>query len=338
MSETTQIRILVLDGLDWQWVNENPQACPTLHAMARTGASARLQVCDPPLTSNAAAALLCGKEVDLGWARQTAGGNVYASSRDLIRNRPWIHELGRHGLTAALVNIPLTWPAFRVPEGSLLVSGFPIGEIDRSPWAYDGRRRVYVGDYPIEIIAGDHGPGGRRDLDVLAEAEADIVSWLLREPRRDVELIWLRATDGAGHHAWGTDLYSEIVRHADAQAARLQEGAEILVVISDHGFDDLTSPRCARYRTVAGHGDVAAQHGLTGGHTPDGIFFAAGPGLHARGLLPDQKLVEIAGGIFDLLQVPPPPGMVSAGPAWEAPYDDSAAAAIGAELGDLGYV
>lgn len=69
----------------------------------------------------------------------------------------------------------------------------------------------------------------------------------------------------------------------------------------------------------------------------DGILVAAGLDVRARGVLSDQKLVEVAGGIFDLLGVPPMPGMVSNAPAWAQPYAGADGADLREKLSRLGY-
>lgn len=332
----TGIRVVVLDGLDWLWCSEHRDLCPELWALAEEGCSAPLRACDAPITPTGVAALLAGRDVDLDWT-----DDHYTSSADLIRTRPWVHELARNGLTLGLVNVPLTWPAFPLPKGSYVVSGFPVDAValrDRTrPWHRPTGLDVL--GYPIDMVVCDHGPGGTRDVQGLARAEGEITDWLLRSERKDVEIVWFRSTDSAGHHLWGTEGYAQAVSAASKLLPRLREGCENLIVISDHGFDALSSPRVSAYRATK-HGPAAARAGLAGGHSSEGVLVASGDSIRARGLLPEQRLLEVAGGLFDLLQLPPAPGMISAGPAWASsiPVGSDEGDRVREQLRRLGYL
>lgn len=333
----SKVRVVVLDGLDWVWCSRFADRCAPLWALAREGCAAPLRACDIPITPTGVGALLAGREVELSWS-----SDHYTSSQDLIRTRPWAHELARYGLTVGLLNVPLTWPAFPLPSGSWVVSGFPVADValrDPSrPWALP--RGLDVLGYPIDAVVCDHGPGGTRDVAGLSAAEGEIVAWLReRAPPADVEVVWLRSTDGAGHHFWGAPEYDRAVAAACALLPLLREGTENLVVVSDHGFDALAAPRCETYR-ASSHGPPSAAAGLSGGHAMEGVLVAAGSAIHARGALREQKLVEVAGGLFDLLGLPPPPGMISRGPAWASslPAGSSDGGSVSAAMKRLGYL
>lgn len=304
------LRIVVLDGLDWEWCRAHADEVPELWSLAESGCAAPLRACEAPITPTGVAALLAGREVDVPWV----GNDHFATSQELIRTRPWIGELARNDLTIGLANVPLTWPAFPVPRGSWVVSGFPVVH----PTRYAFPAGLDLLGYPIVGICGDTGTGGSRDLGALRSTEASVVDWYLqRAPRCDVEVLWLVSTDRAGHHYWGRPEYGQAVRDAVALLPRLREGAENLLVISDHGFDALSSSRCDAYHRTT-HGPTAAAAGLPGGHAMEGVLVASGDRIAARGELSEQRLVEVAGGIFDLLQLPPPalPGFIANGPAW----------------------
>lgn len=330
------VRLVVLDGLDWEWCSTHRDRCAPLWDLAAEGCAAPLRACDVPITPTGVGALLAGRDVGLGWAN-----DYYTTSQELIRTRPWVHELARHGMTLGLCNVPITWPAFPLPSGCWVVSGFPVDRIaltDRSrPWHLP--RGLDVLGYPIQAVVCDHGPGGTRDVEGLSRAEAEIVAWLDRAPRCDVEIVWLRSTDGAGHHLWGTEGYAKAVEAAVGLLPRLRDGCETLVVASDHGFDALAGPRCATYRAT-NHGPPSLAAGLVGGHAMEGVLVAAGDRIRARGVLPEQRLTEVAGGLFDLLQLPPAPGMISAGPAWARaiPAESAEAERIRENLRRLGYL
>jgi hypothetical protein len=305
------LRVVVLDGLDWEWCRAHADEVPELWDLAAEGCAASLRACDAPITPTGVAALLAGREVDVPWVQN----DHFATSQELIRTRPWIHDLARADLTLGLANVPLTWPAFPVPKGSWVVSGFPVAQPVR--WTYPAGLDVL--GYPIdEVVCDASGVGGSKNLAALRATERDVTDWFLnRAPRCDVEIVWFVSTDRAGHHFWGRPEYAQAVRDAVALLPRLREGCENLLVISDHGFDALSAPRCEAYHRTT-HGPTAARAGLPGGHAMDGVLVAAGDRIASRGILPEQRLVEVAGGIFDLLQLPPPalPGFVSAGPAW----------------------
>lgn len=340
-ADRCRVRVVVLDGLDWEWTSAHPEHTPALQRVAERGCRAPLRACTAPITPTGVAALLAGREVDLDWVRRRGVmGDFYATSHDLIRSRPWAPELARHGMTVGLVNVPITWPAFQLAGVGYLTSGFPVDPValtdESRPW-YRPAGLDVVG-YPIGTIVDDHGDGGTRQLERLVGAERDIATWLVtRAPRADVEVVWFRSTDGAGHHCWGTQRYADIVRACSDLVDVLADGCDNLVVISDHGFDALDSPRCDSYHAT-NHGGAATAAGLSGGHADVGVLFAAGDDIRSRGLLPEQRLVEVAGGLFDLLQVPPAPGMVSAGPDWASPLGVDEREMVRQRLRALGYV
>jgi len=191
---------------------------------------------------------------------------------------------------------------------------------------------------PIPRLAGAEPPGGASNLAGLVDVEAALVAWFLRDaPRADLEILWLRATDAAGHHAWGADAYAETVRATVAHVEALAADVSDLVIISDHGFCGISEPRAAAY--LAGeHGRVAVAAGLRGAHALEGVLFAAGDRIKARGVFPGERLVEVAGGLFDLLQVPPPAGMISTGPAWASALGPDDETVIRGALQGMGYL
>lgn len=344
MSSRTRpiVRVIVLDGVDWKYIHEKPHLVPELFELSNAGGvhcgcCAMLRACEAPITPCAVCALLTGRDDVEGWFTE----DRFATSQELIRTRPWFFEAARMDLTVGLVNVPLTWPAFRLPPGSWVTSGFPVLPAtlhDASrPWHWPPS--LPVGDYPIEELTRDNVAGGTRDLPMLRGAEERIVDWTIKaSPGAHIEFVWLRATDSAGHHYWGTPEYDETLRWASIQAGRLanaNDPANVLV-ISDHGFDALSSPRCDAYKRTS-HGPAAERANLRGGHSEEGILFARGEQIHARGYLPEQKLVEVAGGLFDLLQLPPAPGMLSKQPAWSAPMSSAEAEAGIRTLKELGY-
>jgi len=340
-----RIAVIVLDGLDWEWTNAHMDETAPLWRLAELGCHAPLLAPAPPLTPTSVAALLCGRHPEgFGWTR---GSNtaMFATSQDLIRSRPWTKAAARNGIRTGLCNVPITWPGFSPGKWCWLVSGYPMSAWRRR----DNRTRPWFSPpglgpslssfgYPIGTIANDSGPGGTKDAIGLARAEARVATWAAEKaPPVDVLFLWLRATDNAGHHHWGTDRYAEVVKLACDTAERAASFAETAIVISDHGFDALDDPRCESYR-ASEHGPFAAAAKLPGGHAEEGVLFAAGQHIHARGLLPEQKLVEVAGGLFDLLQEAPPPGVVAAGPDWSAPVSNQEADVVRERLRALGYV
>ena len=331
----SRVRIVVFDGLDWEWCAQHRDLTAELWAIADQGCSAPLRACDVPVTPTAVGALLAGRDVELGWSQ-----DHYTSSQELIRTRPWVHDLAAQGLTVGLLNVPLTWPAFPLPRGSWLVSGFPVDPSAlhdaRRPWM--SPRGLDVLGYPIQTVVCDHGPGGTKDVAGLSRAEIEIARWLRDSaPPADVEIAWFRSTDSAGHHLWGTPEYVAAVKSALALLPELRDGCENLIVVSDHGFDALIADRCATYRAT-NHGPPSLSAGLLGGHAMEGVLVASGPDIHARGELPEQRLLEVAGGLYDILQLPPPIGMVSKGPAWAQPVSGLGDDAVREQMRALGYL
>ena len=62
----SKVRLVVFDGLDWNWCSEHRDLSGPLWDVAADGCSAPLRACDIPVTPTAVGALLAGREVDLG--------------------------------------------------------------------------------------------------------------------------------------------------------------------------------------------------------------------------------------------------------------------------------
>jgi hypothetical protein len=334
--EMTKIRIIVLDGMDWEYCMAHQDQIPNLMKIASEGCYGPLRSTEAPITSSAVCALLSGRDDGVQWV----SADRYTTSQELIRTRPWFPELWRNCYSIGLCNVPLTWPAFPLRKGSWLTSGFPVNEMaltdKRRPWHWPASLNVDA--YPIKGVVQDAGPGGAKNLEGIWTYEYYITQWFVnRVPRADVEVIWLRGTDSAGHHYWGTDQYTKAVIHADRSVGDLLANTENVIVISDHGFDALDSPRCEAYHRTT-HGPSATRAGLVGGHAMEGVIFAKGDMIFTSGLMPEQKLVDVAGGIFDLLQLPPAPGMQTGQPHWSAPYEVDEEEEMREQLRRLGYL
>jgi len=336
----TTVRLIVLDGFDWRWTlreRDGSAAALFAHVAGVHGCYGALRAMTPPLTPPGVGALLTGRALPLSWGGQT---DQYTTALALIRQKPWISHLTRYGFTVGLCNIPITWPAFAVPRGCWMVSGFPVDPVAlkdqgrgwRWPYGLD------VEGYPIEGIIEDTGPGGTTNLQGLMDTEDAIADWFLnRAPRCDLEIVWTRSTDSAGHHAWGTSEYDRVCRAAIDRAIRLTVGSGTWVIVSDHGFDALSSPRCAAYMGTT-HGLVATSIGLPGGHAEEGILFAGGDRIHVEGQIPEQRFLHLASGIFDLLRVPPASGMDVGNPEWTQALGPEEEKRMREMLSKLGYV
>lgn len=313
---TTRLRLVVFDGLDAPWCKAHPDVVAPLWDMAAEGCSAVLRSCSSPITPMGAAAVLTGREIDVSWTRSPSG-DAYASAQDLIRARPWVVDLDRAGLKLGMCNVPLTWPAFRLPGLRWMTSGYPVQQGAKH---YQPRGLDMLG-YPIGPLSDCGGVTLARNLQQQCHVDSEIVRWFLTRPERcDVEIIWLMLADAAAHRSWDSEAYTEAVRTACAFIPRLREGADNVVVLSDHGADGLYTERCEPYM-VSDHGPAAVSMGLVGGHTMDGVLVAAGDDIHAAGELPEQRLVEVAAGVFDVLGLRRPAGMVAAAPAWAAVHE-----------------
>jgi len=323
----TRLRILVLDGFDANFLRSHGDTCAPLWGLAEEGCHAELRSCDIPLTPTGVAALLAGQDLQHDWS-----SDAFITSQELIRARPWFPALDREGLSVGLCNVPLTWPSFRMRGLKWMVSGFPVGAARN----WHQPRGLDVLGYPIDRVVCDGGPGGTKDTRGLAKTEAEIVQWVMQQERADVEVVWLRCTDSAGHHFWGRPEYDLAIGETLKAIDALREQTDNLLIISDHGMAGLESDACGPYRD-SNHGPAAAAANLAGGHTRSGILIAVGDDIRQRGELPQQRLMEVAGGIFDLLQVPPPSGIVSAGPQWAWAMTQAERDAIRSDLTSLGY-
>jgi len=192
----TRLLTLGLDGAAWHKLDSMIQdgQLPALERLVETGATGTLRSVDPPVTCPAWRCSTSGKNPGklgvywwLDFDRET-GALTPPDSRSFDTADVWDY-LGDAGHSAAIVNVPMTYPPS--PIDGLMVAGFgapfevEVGDSLTQPPALESRlRESYDWQIGIDDVTAAGGPEATYDLmrsrfelllDLLAEDDHDFV-------------------------------------------------------------------------------------------------------------------------------------------------------------------
>ncbi|MBN2798999.1 MAG: alkaline phosphatase family protein [Deltaproteobacteria bacterium] len=265
---------LLLVGLDGAtWAVAGPMIArgelPNLAALRRGGASGGLRSTTPPMTlpawSSAITGTNPGKHGIFDFTARAPGGYSLRFTNATWRGVPTLfHLLSQRGARVASVAVPTTYPPEQV--NGVVISGFdsPVAtRIDGSHVHPEGLYRQLRDRFGGMAFADFQelrvGPGWHEAARAALLREVDrkerIVRWLMRQERWDALMVVFGETDTVAHHFWRFhDPHSPrapasaspslrgaveaVYRRADqALGALIDEAdAEVVVVLSDHGF------------------------------------------------------------------------------------------------------
>jgi predicted AlkP superfamily phosphohydrolase/phosphomutase len=255
-----RVCIIGLDGATFRvlekWADSGDM--PHLASLLDRGHSRLLRSTIPPVTGPAWTSMTTGVGPGnhgvfdfIRWHADRPGGRII-NADDVTVPRLW-DIAGRHGLTAGLLYIPVTWPARAV--NGYMVSGMltphPCREMAWPPTLFD--EVTAAGLDPFE-----HRLPHRRDASCVREIATshgrmcDVAAWLLGRQVPDVFMCVLRETDRIQHRVWPycdrdpearqsdvTAAVRDFWRLVDETVARLMGffGPETtFFIVSDHGF------------------------------------------------------------------------------------------------------
>jgi predicted AlkP superfamily phosphohydrolase/phosphomutase len=160
--------------------------------------------------------------------------------------------LARQGLTAGLLNVPMTYPA-ECDEGGYMISGLDAPALDQRAFCPVELREEVLRRFPDYCFSppglGDLMRGGRLDEAVgawlkLVETQTAVAEYLIEARPVDFFMTVYTASDWGGHNLWkliesGDNPLLSIYRSLDLAIARLiaRAGSDTQIyVISDHGM------------------------------------------------------------------------------------------------------
>ena len=170
------------------------------------------------------------------------------TSRDVAAPKLWEHA-AQQGKRAAVVNIPLTYPAD--PLSGWLVAGFPAPELSRAAYPPDLASRLAQEGYLVDPDPGTAGepPEFFSQIERALATRRRVALELLRKPW-DLFHLHIMVTDRLNHFflsdgltdgRWREEFWAAYEAVAELVAevvAALPPGTE-LVLMSDHGFAPL---------------------------------------------------------------------------------------------------
>ncbi len=255
--------VLGLDGATWAVIEPLADRLPNLRRLYEQGARAPLESTRPPMTLPAWSSFLTGVHPGahgiLDFTRRVPGAYRLEFLNATHRRVPTIHRvLSDRGRRVASIAVPTTYP----PEAlnGVVVSGFDspvatgIEALHCHPRAiHDELVQHFGGLRFADFQEGDIGPGWHAHalqslLREIARKEA-ICAHLLEREAWDLFMVVFGESDTAAHHFWmfhdpqsprhrpeHTDAIAQVYARLDAAVGRLSALADVVCVVSDHGF------------------------------------------------------------------------------------------------------
>ena len=263
MTRGARLLVIGLDGATWSVLDDPAVPVPTLRRLVAGGASGPLMSTMPPMTLPAWSSILTGVNPGvhgiLDFARRPPGTYGVEFLNASHRRVPTLHEiLSARGARVASLTVPGTWPPR--PVNGVVVSGFDSPVARRAerghcwpPGLHDVLRVRFGGvrfaDFQEARLGGDWHARARDSLLREVGRREAIARFLLDQERWDLFMVVFGESDTVAHHFWAqhdagsprhapahAGVLSEVYGRLDAAVARLAADAELVCIVSDHGF------------------------------------------------------------------------------------------------------
>jgi predicted AlkP superfamily phosphohydrolase/phosphomutase len=258
-----RLLVLGLDGATWDVIEPLAGDLPNLRRLWTGGARARLRSTTPPMTLPAWSSILTGvnpgRHGFLDFTRRIPGTYRLEFLNATHRGVPTLHELlSARGQRVASIAVPTTWPPSAVD--GIVVSGFdsPVATTVEASHChpsgvYDELRRRFGGLRFADFQEAAQGPGWHAHalgtlLREVGRKEA-VCDLLLARERWGSFMVVFGESDTASHHFWAfhdrssprhrpglPHALGDVYRRLDAAVGRLSARADLVCVVSDHGF------------------------------------------------------------------------------------------------------
>lgn len=248
--------IIGIDGADFDVMQPYLEegALPNIRRLMIEGSWGPLKTTIPPITPCAWTTMLTGTNAGrhgiFAWRTLIPGSYCWVPTRSGHRKQPALWELvNRHGLTAGVFNVPMTYPAEAV--GGFMVSGVVGAPGVRSAafWPRELMHSVLrvAPDYSTKRLRGTPATFSLEQMTRIIEQSREIIVMLLKQYHVDVFIAVVSYVDWVQHSWLAVDRLrhpsaNEVIREAyvgadkfiGAVLGQVPPDADILIV-SDHG-------------------------------------------------------------------------------------------------------
>ncbi len=306
---SARILILGLDGASWNVIDALADRLPTLRRLWERGVRAPLNSTTPPMTLPAWSSFLTGtnpgKHGIFDFTRRVPGTYGLEFLNATHRRVPTLHRiLSERGRRVASIAVPTTYPP--EPLNGVAISGFDspiatgIEPLHCHPRALHDELVGRFGRLAFaDFQEGDIGPGWhvRAHASLLREIarKEAICAHLLDRERWDAFMVVFGESDTVSHHFWMfhdpasprfrpgmEDALAQVYVRLDAAVGVLARRADVVCVVSDHGFGGAGERVLYLNRYLEQTGWLRTRHSSAFGARPGGSATTARAGLGAR--------------------------------------------------------
>jgi len=256
-NDTPRVAFIGIDGLSYRLVADNPDAFPTLSAIADEGDGGPIDSAVPPESSACWPVLTSG--VNPGETgvygfqdREVGSYDTYVPmGRDVQATRMWDRATDA-GLDATVMNVPVTFPPQRTVQH--MVSGYLSPDVDKASHPEELRRYLTESGYRLSVNAKlghqedktEFIEQARETLDARAAAfdryvekdDWDLFVGVFSTPDRINHFLWGNYADGGPYRDDMLEFYAALDEHIGGIRRALPDDVR-LVVGSTHGFTRL---------------------------------------------------------------------------------------------------
>jgi len=256
-SDGPRVAFFGIDGVPWSLVRDNPDAFPTLTAMAEEGSAGEIDSIVPPESSACWPSLTTGANPGetgvYGFQDREVGSyeTYVPMGRDVQATRLWdrVHDADRK---ATVMNVPVTFPPQRNVQR--MVSGFLSPGVEKAATPESLRSYLDSIGYRIDVNAKLGHKEDKtefvRDAHETIDARYEAFSHFVEADDWDLFFGVFMTTDRVNHFLFrdyerdgeNREAFLEFYAKVDEYLGRLRDALAddvTMVVASDHGFTSL---------------------------------------------------------------------------------------------------
>jgi predicted AlkP superfamily phosphohydrolase/phosphomutase len=254
-----RVVVLGLDGLEWSVVDALTETgvLPTFREVLANGGARIMASTTPPLTPAAWSTLLSGVPPErhgvFDFTARDAGRYSFRLCTAGDRQAEMLWELASAaGRSVAVLNVPMTFPATAV--NGLMVSGMDAPTLDRAVYPPTEAAAVLAISPDYTIDAMSHWFADREvfaaQLERMHRAHHRVALDVWRRRRPDLLVCVFVLADRVQHVGWGDSPTPEVVAAYESLDRAVGDFAadlgpdDTLIIISDHGFQQLRAEVC----------------------------------------------------------------------------------------------
>ncbi|MFB6209881.1 MAG: alkaline phosphatase family protein [Candidatus Nanohaloarchaea archaeon] len=237
-----KIVVIGTDGgswnLLWPWIQEGE--LPNLEKIRENGYSGDLRSTHPYVTVPAWKAYSTGRNpgrfgVFYWFTFDEEDGELEFVNSEDFRSREIWDYLSDEGISSGVINMPSTHPPSEIDE--FMVSGTLASNEDDFTHPEELKDQLLEKDYQVEPTAEKKTREWVDEIKSIVSKRTD----LALEKLDEVDFLHLTFffTDRVQHNYWNSDETLEVWKEVDRQIGRIMEQDVNIILMSDHGFQDL---------------------------------------------------------------------------------------------------